>query len=88
MTNPISEDNYPAIHRLWVHDFELYRTKGGGFLLAADDTYYSVKLTKHQLKELGAELIKIADDDSVELDIADWIVEETGWDKLAANKTK
>lgn len=84
---PISEDNYPAIHRLWS-EFELYKTKNGNFLLAAEDTYYSVKLTKHQLKELGAELIKIADDDSVELDLADWVVEETGWDKLAANKTK
>lgn len=86
MTSSISKNNYPTIDRL--SDIQLYKTKSDGFCLAADDVHYSEHFTKHQLKEFGAELIKIADDDSVELGLADWIVEETDLDKTKQSKQK
>jgi hypothetical protein len=69
--------NYPVLTRIvaWESNFTLYRTRKGNFVLAADDVHHSIKLTKEQLKLLGAELIKIADDTSVELEECDFVYE-------------
>jgi len=69
--------NYPILTRIvaWKSNFTLYRTRKGNFVLAANDFNHNIKLTKEQLKLLGAELIKIADDNSVELEECDFVYE-------------